>query len=977
MNFDADWLFNAGERGGEESNEFDDSAWRRLNLPHDWSIEGDYERANASGRKQGFLPTGVVWYRKHFSAPARREDSIVSIDFDGAYHNARVYLNGELLGERPYGYIPFSFAMTHLLTDGDNCLAVRLDTAAAPNGRWYAGTGIYRHVSLRVQQGLRIEKDGIFVRQRRVAATAVTKGSVEADAEIEIAADQNRDRSADVRVRLFAPDGVAVFDTTVSIRIAAGGKQTAIVPFSLEDARLWTVDDPYVYTVRVELFDGREIADTRTIATGFRAIRFDPDHGFFLNDEPLKFKGVCLHQDAGPFGAAVPDGICERRLVMLKRMGCNAVRTAHHPFAAEFYEQCDRLGLMVMDEIFDGWHEKAEADYGKTSFAAWWKQDVADWVRRDRNHPSIIVWSIGNETGNDDINGIAAAIRALDDSRPITGGDVQFGVDLAGFNGKGGQPGVLEKFHADNPRIPIVLTEKPHTYQTRGFYRVKTWWRDFNNPRFDIPDLAEREIFFDDYAERHPYTITYNSSYDNSTVRMSARFSWRRTSSTPWIAGEFRWTGFDYLGESFGWPLRSGNHGIIDFAGFPKDHFFLYKSMWSDTPTVHLLPHWTHPGKEGMVIPVVCYTNGDSAELFLNGRSRGEKPMTEEAQIVWQVPYEAGTLKVKAKRDGSIIAEAEMKTAEDPVSLIIESDLGTLPSDGNDAVRVAVAAQDKGGTVVPDARNRVCFFAEGPGRLAGLENGDPADLENHRVGQVDGTRKLFAGRCAAFVRADRHSAKIDKATGRRIIVYAAAILGRKKFIDRTSITIDVRRIAIPLDEGVGEISSVSSEIRVVRKECVPGSASAAVAAERYEGSFIVSASTEIQAFISIPRENGSAPIEMRLVERFDPADSRAAPNESETEDNPYPLSPNLVGTWVDTNGKVFRFEADGVLFIETGVVTGRHSWWYQDPNDIFEDRYSDADNGRVIYQFRDAGLKIIDGKLRLRDHDGDSFLVRE
>lgn len=480
---------------------------------------------------------------------------------------------------------------------------------------------------------------------------------------------------------------------------------------------------------------------------GIRTIGYNVAEGFLLNGEPTVLKGVCIHQDASPAGTAVGTDVLHRRLKILKEMGCNAIRTTHHPFSTEFYAMCDTMGFMVMDEPWDGWFQwkgsnKAKYDYGYY-FLDWWERDLRDFIRRDRNYPCVVMWSMGNEVWNWESHQylqlkINETYHQLDPTRPTTQAWALGNyLDIAGFNANGEGIGDLARFHRQQPEKVAVGTEIPHTRQTRGVYRTKTSYNGFDTPPaagksdvtsagdpdvlFPIPDLTREEVFPE-------FDLRYASGYDNHTRKISCRDEWKQVRDNKFFIGDFRWTGFDYLGESWGCPARTNNYGVIDLAGFPKDSYYLYRSFWSDEPMVHILPHWTWPGKEGVEIPVVAYTNGDEAELFLDGRSLGRRKMDPEVlQIVWLVPYKAGTLKAVAYKEGRKVAETSVATASKPAAVRLSPDRKTMTANRRDVVHVEAEIVDARGRMVPYADNRIEFEITGPYRLIGMENGDILD----------------------------------------------------------------------------------------------------------------------------------------------------------------------------------------------------------------------------------------------------------
>jgi len=615
---DVDWRFNLGECPAARTRAFDDGSWRLLDLPHDWSIEAPPDRSHAAGAGGGFYRGGVGWYRRRLDIPKPLGNRRVLVEFDGAYMNSEVWCNGGFAGARPYGYTSFCCDLTRFIDDTDDpVLAMRVDNSRQPNSRWYSGSGIYRHVYLTIAAPVRVGHWGTYVTTPEVS---------EKEATVRVVTTVVNDTPADARATLLSTVldnagndiGTVAGDITVPASASIEMPQTMIIA----SPKLWSPEAPSLYTLRTRIVRDGEVVDESTTRFGVRSLRFDANEGFFLNGRPLKMQGVCEHHNAGCVGAAVPDAVLRRRLTILKEMGCTAIRMSHNPPSPTFLDLCDEFGFMVMDEAFDEWRD------GKTPFGyqllwdEWWERDLTDMIRRDRNHPCIVMWSVGNEikevrTGNPAglpiMKALVETTHRVDPTRPVTCGCCNiretnaagYGplMDVVGYNGGGGGSSCFcyDQDHATYPDRKMVVTEEPHTLQTRGVYRTRTWYRDLaRNPsleRQDVPHLTDAEVFteFDEH---------YQSSYDNAMVRMSARDTWRLTRDKPFLMGEFRWTGFDYIGECYGWPARSWSFGIIDLCGFPKDTYYFYQSQWTTTPMLHLLPHWTWPGKEGVTIPV-------------------------------------------------------------------------------------------------------------------------------------------------------------------------------------------------------------------------------------------------------------------------------------------------------------------------------------------------------------------------------------
>jgi len=932
----------------------------RRYVPHDWSIEGEYDQDNPTGGRGGYLPAGIGWYRRTIEIP---EEWIgnrkVSILFDGVYMNSKIYLNGKEVGGRPYGYISFACDLTKDIRPGKNTLAVRIDTKLAPSSRWYTGSGIYGHVRLIATRPIYVPLWGTYVTTPKVSEEQAT---VVARTEVTNGTDVEQIIFVDSTMRGPGATTAPAASDRSQVKLAAGETKTVEQTFEIAQPLLWSPEEPTLYLLRTKLETAPGGPDDIYETTfGIRSIRFDAQKGFLLNGKQVKLKGVCEHHDGGPVGAAFPDRVLERRLQILKAMGCNAIRTAHNPRTPIFYEMCDRMGIMVMDEIFDGWHRKAEHDYGARFFKDWWQRDVTDWIRRDRNHPCVVMWSIGNETGHTDKNDITGFIHQLDRTRPTTGGTIFHGVDVAGFNGPGGKPGVLEKFHAENPDRPVVLTEVPHTLQTRGHYRVRTWWRDKGAPRHNFPAYGEKQIFFDG----HP---RFSSAYDNCGVRISARTCWKRTAENDWISGEFRWTGFDYLGEaSFSggkWPARIWNFGIIDLAGFPKDHYYFYQSQWvdaADLPMVHLLPHWTHPTlEEGTDIPVVAYSNCDEVELFLDSKSLGKKTRGELLDFVWKVPYRPGELRAVAYLDGKPVAASVRPTARGPNRILFSSDNFDLKPDRRDIAHVTFSVVDSNGTVVPWSNDRIDFKITGPVKLLGFENGNPVDVTPHRANH----RTTFAGLGLGIFQATDENGIIE--------LIAAGVLGRRRFEQSTTVAIDVQRCMLR-----GMIKAGPFKIHYTTDGSEP-----TLQSPVYEAPLTISETTTVRALIAsagyeIMRTEAElvrGPIEPvsdpRWAEGADDQTTTGAGGMHVGPVKPYqgPFDKELIGRWREMPaGKTFEFRADGVFCrIDDGKQNPVAYWWYDFPNDTFE---NPDDPGQGELCWKNSGhrtkLKLVDQKAEM------------
>ena len=745
--FDASWRFHRGDAPGAEKPDFDSSAWRPLDLPHDMSVEVPFDPKATSGAPGGYLPGGIGWYRKTFRLPSTSRGRKVFIELDGVYMNSEVWINGYHLGKRPCGYIGFEYDLTpHLDFSGDNTIAVRVDNQKIPSGRWYAGTGIYRHVWLKTTDPLRIAHWGTYI-----TTPEITKAAATVSIETTLRNDRTVPGKITLRQTIVDASGKSVAMSRDMVEISNAGESVVSRKLAVPHPELWSTDRPYLYRVLTELIEGTKVIDHHESPLGIRSIRYDKKEGLFVNDVSTKMKGVCNHQDLGLLGSALWDQALERRMKMLKDMGCNAIRTAHYPHSPELMSLCDRLGFLVINETFDEWRRgwdfegkllvsskenKGKAPFGYNKyFDEWHERDLTDHIKRDRNHPSVIMWSVGNEVPESVKNGETETVQILgaichktDPSRPFTVGcnhikaanETGFTqhLDIVGYN-----EGVDSVFEIDGdlarwPDRLMYLSELPHSLQTRGEYR--TLPRYFR-PGIEHPKLTETEVF----PETDAY---YESSYDNSGVQVDARGSWRMTKNNPRIMGEFRWTGFDYIGESGGWPRVLGNFGIIDLCHFPKDHYYFYQSQWTDKPMVHILPHWTWPGKEGTSIPVWCYTNCDEAELFLNGTSLGTRAFDKnnDMHLEWLVPYQPGELKVIARKGGKPAATMSHHTAGAAAQFSITADQQALDPAQSDLSYITIRMEDKDGHFAPKASKWLHIQIEGPARLLGAGGGDPA-----------------------------------------------------------------------------------------------------------------------------------------------------------------------------------------------------------------------------------------------------------
>ena len=768
QSFDADWLFLLADSVQMSEVDYDDSAWRHLNVPHDWAIEGDFYVGNPSGASGGALPGGIGWYRKHFqiSADPSPKGSRFFLEFDGVYMNSTVYVNGQEVGFRPYGYSTFEYDITPYVHQGENVVAVRVDNSDQPNSRWYSGCGIYRHVWLTQTHPVHVKHWGVYADARVVKG----KGRL------------------DIRVSL---DGAGTVENTLldSNGRVVGRSRGLRSTITVTKPLLWSCDAPNTYKVRTEVKVRGKVVDIYETTTGFRDFRFDAQTGFWLNGKNFKLNGVCEHHDFGCLGAALNEDALHRKLTKLKAMGVNAIRSSHNPPTPELLNMCDTMGLIVMDESFDMWRRrKTQNDYARF-FDEWHERDLSDLVMRDRNHPSILMWSIGNEVleqwssaeadtltleqanlilnaGHDEstlakddelsvqsllTQHLAEIVKRYDTSRPITAGCNEpspnnhlfksGAIDIIGFNY---HHQWVKDVPQDFPGKPFIFSESVSALQTRGNYMMpsdsvyvapKEWWLPYTDPSYMC------------------------SAYDNMHASWSSTHeeTWDVVKHTPYVGGQFIWTGFDYIGEPtpYGFPARSSYFGLIDLAGFPKDTYYMYQSEWTTKPVLHLFPHWNWvPGDE---IDMWCYyNNADEVELFVNGKSQGVKrktaskddPLCTAYHVGWRVTFDPGEVKAVSRKDGKVVCEQIIKTAGAPDHIRLSVDY-----QGQSTIFIMAEVVDRDGNLCPWAEDQICFIYEGDGEVLGTDNGCQTSMERFRVvPSVDGRlptphRKAFFGKC--------------------------------------------------------------------------------------------------------------------------------------------------------------------------------------------------------------------------------------
>lgn len=830
------WRYHAGETPEAAASEFDDSDWRAVDLPHDGAFEAGVSSDGAQGASGGYYPGGISWYRKTFTKPTLSARQTLTVEFDGVYRNSEVWVNGFRLGRFPYGYLSFQYELTPHLVEGDNTLVVRCDNSKEPSARWYHPAGIYAPVRLVAKSVTHIEN------------VYVTTPDVDVDsAEVRVETEWVGPQGMTIVHEIQQPDGVVVARSTgSSLRIS--------------NPRLWSVESPSLYALVTTLSQNGRVVDRLSTRFGIRSIRWETDTGFWLNEKNVKLLGVCEHWEGGPVGGAWSRELMRWKLETLRAMGCNSIRTAHNPCPPFFYDLCDEMGFLVMDEIFDGWKRKARHDYGEEAFAERWKIDLRTWLKRDRNHPSIVIWSVGNETRGPVAKELVEECHRLDPTRPVTSGHSgSEHMDVYGINGGSESKSYFTQDRRPKSK-PFIATEAPHTWQVRGYYRSKTWWRD--GPKsadavFPLKDLTEEEVFTYDWTDpakkANPVKQIFNSSYDNATVRISARQNWELMRDLPWYAGHFRWTGFDYPGEAGyvhgGFPFRAFMGGSHDLAGFPKDLAFFYQSQWTREPMVHVLPHWTHPKTElGTLIPVWAYSNAEQVELFLNGESLGvQRPgrLAEKMQCEWLVPWQPGKLTAIARNAGAEVARAEHSTAGPPTQLGLEVD-----ARDEGVTILTTTLRDADGTPTPYADNRVYFDLPDGFRLLSHENGNPVDTEN---GVTSSSRRAFMGLTRSFTQA--------KSASNDGIATVGAILGARNGVTDLSETplVTLEVLTVPLEGEIAPRRADAVSVYYTTEGALPTENSPV-----YNGPFAVTLPTTVRALVVRDDE-----VLFTMEERFD------------------------------------------------------------------------------------------------------------
>ena len=749
--FDGGWKFALGEQKNAQATSFNDKGWRSLNLPHDWSIEGENLETNSSG-SVGYFPMGIGWYRKTFDVPGYDKSRIYTIEFGGVYMNSTVWINGVNLGTWPYGYSTFAYDLSPYLKAKGNVIAVRVDNSAQPNSRWYSGSGIYRHVKLIETGQTYFDRWGVFNHTKEICdgKAVVTVESTFTNA-------LNSRKNATLRQVVVDAEGKEVAENWVAVEVLAHTTHPVKQEVTIENPRLWSLEDPYMYTLRTLLLEGETELDRVETPLGVRTIEYNVDKGFLLNGKHVKMYGVNMHSDAGGVGVAVPARVWERRLEIFKEGGCNAIRTAHNAPSEEFLDMCDKVGMLVMDEAFDQWvAPKNTYDYN-LYFYDWHERDLAAMVKRDRNHPSVVMWSIGNEIKDQYTEvgpGLAREMIALchkwDPTRLVTSGN--------------------DEIASNTPATPEFLAAFENDIVG---YNYPDRWRERKELMYSIDkaEFPERRVVATESGGNGGSRGNYaaGGGFSRGISSLDTEERWKFTIRYDYVIGDFMWTGIDYYGETR-WPSKGAGSGYLDNCAFKKDGWYFFKSIWTDEPVMHMLPYWNFPGREGQIMTVGCYTNMDQVELFVNGKSYGKKgtdfprygmdkgwgvpsgkmyrATTTQLHLEWDVEYQPGEVKLVGVKDGKTYEEI-VKTFSEPAQIRLSVDRPSFTTDPDDVAHVTVEVLDKDGNLCKDADNLVKLSISGA-RLIGNENGNMRDLSSMKSPD----RKVYCGMSLAILAAD-------------------------------------------------------------------------------------------------------------------------------------------------------------------------------------------------------------------------------
>ncbi len=760
IDFDFDWLFRKGDFPTAMLPTFNDSyGWQKVNLPHDWSIEGPFSAEFGSGN--GYVPGGIAWYRKHYKLDNSYRNKMITIEFDGVYNNSEVWINGQFVGRRPYGYSSFQYDLTPYLNfdTNDNVIAVRVDHTTFADSRWYTGSGIYRHVRLRISEKLHIAHWGTYI-----TTPEVSVDSALVSIETTIKNDDSQTGMFSLVLEVISPEGKTLNSVSTSQIIDPNKELTLTQKIKISTPQLWTIETPALYTLQSRIAtDSTYNVDQTRETFGIRTIKFDPNKGFFLNDKSVKIKGVCLHHDTGCLGAAVPDKVLERKLLLMKELGANAIRTSHNPPAPELLDMCDRLGLLVMDEAFDEFTPPknkwvtgrnnglpSRFGYGEV-FDHWSVIDAGDMVRRDRNHPSIVMWSIGNEIDypNDPF------------SHPVLGN-----------NYRPEQPAAENMVTYAKPLVDIVKKYDKTRPVTAALASITMSNAVGLAQLLDIVGYNYQEQYYDTDHKTYPVRVIYGSENDD-------RYNlWTAVTDNDYISGQFLWTGTDYLGEANRFPNRANGAGLVDMCGYKKPIGWFRQSLWSDKPMVYISASasrsrdfsrrgsgtgagntqgWNLTANSDATI--TCYTNCDQVSLYLNDTLIGNQMRTEAINgvLFWNINYKPGTLKAVGRNKGNDVCQYILTTAGPATKIELKPDVQKIKADGKDICHIEFKITDVNGVLLSNAENEIEFKITGPGKIIGIENGNINSIEDYK----DLTHKAYNGKGLAILQSIRQQGIIE------------------------------------------------------------------------------------------------------------------------------------------------------------------------------------------------------------------------
>ncbi|HWI93219.1 MAG TPA: glycoside hydrolase family 2 TIM barrel-domain containing protein [Flavisolibacter sp.] len=752
--FNDGWKFNKGEVSNADQASFNDANWRSVDLPHDWSIEGPFDEQWASAT--AYLPAGIGWYRKTFVLDKQSESKKIFLYFDGVYKNSEVWINGHYLGKRPNGFVSFQYEITTFLNKtGKNTIAVKVDHSQFADARWYTGSGIYRNVYLVATNPVHIDLWGVYFTSPQVSSERAT-----ANVSVQVQNQTSTNTSVLVEATLVDKKGEKIASTQQQVAVNANNKTEAKLSFNVDHPSLWSTTRPELYNLIVTLKTKGKQVDNISQRVGFRSFRFDKDKGFFLNEQNLKIKGVCIHDDAGALGVAVPEEVWERRLRLLKEVGCNSLRMSHNPHADYLYDLADKMGFLVMDEAFDewevgknkwikGWNVGTPGNDGSHSdFKEWADRDVQDMVLRNRNHASIFLWSIGNEI---DYPNDPYTHEILNTGRnpQIYGKGYTTGKPSAQRLTK-----IAKQLVAD---VKTCDTTRPVTAALAGVVMSN----EVGYPEvLDVVGYNYQEFRYPDDHQKYPARIIYGS--ENGM----ALDAWKAVEDNDYISAQYLWTGVDYLGEARSWPARSNTAGLLDLAGFPKPSYYFRQSLWSEKAMIYVATSslqtggnnrrmvtssWNYKGGDSVLVS--CFTNCDEAELFLNGKSLGRKKLadTKERFISWRTVHQPGNLEAKGYKNDEEIAKFKLQTSGDAFAIIAKPDRTVFNPGEKQLAQIEINIVDANGVIVPNADNEITITIDGPATLIGLESGSAFSHEDYKSNK----RKALNGKLLAYIQSQK------------------------------------------------------------------------------------------------------------------------------------------------------------------------------------------------------------------------------